>query len=318
MLDSATMLHPRLTLSFLLLIGLSASATPVHAEFPQVMVAPAPTPTAEPVPQTGHLIVLASFKTADEANALVNALPTLDFLPLVPGYPRAIDTATMSGLRPGYHAVIAGVCAAKAQARLIKDVLQLATGLAATVREVKTTNVDLGCPSLIPQKASTLPLVERVPLDERFPDINWVVRKKDLNDQCSHYALGVEVGKTVVYQTTHKETGCGKNSINTTRFNLAIAKVGKVSYARLGQRNDWHDNGNFNESLLGLSCTGVHDLLTLGDQYDTVEEITASGDGTGRTQVRLLWKRGECSNCPPSGPAEYKRSTDGCSFELAK
>ena len=282
------------------------------------MVAPGPTPTTEPVPQAGHLIVLASFKTMDEANALVNTLPTLEFLPLVPGYPRTIDTATMSGLRPGYHAVIAGVCTSKTHAHLIRDVLQLATGLAATVREVKTTNVDAGCPSLIPQKASTLPLVERVPLDERFPAINWVVRKKTINDQCNHYALGVEVGKTVVYQATYKETGCGKNSINTTRFNLSIARVGKVNYVRLGERIDWHDNGNYAENLLGLSCTGVHPLLTLGDQYDTVENIATSGDGTGRSQLRLLWKRGACMNCEPSGPAEYKRSGDGCTFELAK
>jgi hypothetical protein len=264
------------------------------------------------------MIVLASLKTQTEANALLAKLPTVDFLPWAPAYPRVVDTAVVDGLRPGYQALVAGVCASKTQAQQVRDALELATGIAGTVRKVRATDADTGCPSFIPAQPSTLPVVERAPVDERFPGIQWVLRKKDVNAQCSHYAVGVEIGRTTVYQATHKETGCGKNSINTTRFEVGLAKVGKVAYARLGERMDWEDNGTRSENLLGLSCTGVHPVLELGNQYDTALDIAPAGDGSGRTRLRVVWKRGECGNCEPSGPVEYTRTADGCTFERAK
>lgn len=296
---------------------LSMLPTSARAELAQAQP-PMATSRTEPALVTGHMIVLASAKTVAEANAVMAKVPQVEFMLLGPGYPQVVDSAMVPGLRPGFQAVAAGVCASKTDAVAAKNVLSMSIGLEATVREVKVSNVDTSCPVLTPQRASALPVRERAALDRRFPDIRWVLRQKALNPHCSHYALGVEVGNTTVYQETYKETGCREDAINTTRFQISIVQIGQVSYARVEQRVDWHDNGTRSENLLGLLCTGVKPVLELGDQYDTVEEISATGDGSGRTGLRLRWKRGECSNCEPSGNVDYVRAAGSCKFEPVK
>jgi hypothetical protein len=237
---------------------------------------------------------------------------------MAPGYPKVVDSATIKGLRPGFQAVVAGVCPSKQDARLIKDVLSLASGLAAALREVQVPATDFACPTLTSVDASSLPVAERVAVDNRFPDIRWVLRRRPINKECDTYALGVEVGKTLVYQESHRDEGCRANSSIIKRFKASIVKVGEVSYARVSGRVDWHDNGTYGESLMGLSCAGVHALMPLGNAEREVESITAAGDGSGRTRLRVRWGGSPLYGYPDGAETDYVRSADGCGFEEAK
>lgn len=294
----ASLTWRRLALATLVALGLAAG--PARAEGPL---------------RKGYLLVLASAPTPEAARAALARTPQLEVLKLAAGFPRIVESARVSGLRPGFHVVVGGICEARSPAEVARQVLDVAAGADFYVREVEVPADAFGCPALVPAgPRGSFPVAQEAPLDARSPDVRWVLRKKKLNERCAAWQVELVAGGVALFREDHRDEGCKESSIDTTRFDIKLARVGDAAYARVSNRHDWHDNGTRQEDMLDLACKDVHSVLDLGNQYDSVEAISPVKGASPRARLRLRWHRMECSNCKASGEFEYARAPDGCSF----
>lgn len=269
--------------------------------------------------EKGHAVILSGGATLEAGKAALAAAKPSALVTLRAGHPRLVESATVKGLKPGFHVVLAGVCRSKDDASAARDVLNLASGPGTYVREVQVPRDWLeSCPTLQPLTASGGKVVKRAVIDDGAPTVKWVVRKQPTGGGCSTFEIGVEAGDKLILKKAWADDGCTNDANVRTRHEVSIVSVGGGSFARVVVRSDWHDNGTRTDSLLDFACNDLREVLGLGDLFETVDAIASVEGAAGRSRLRLTWNRRPCANCLPSGDAVYQRTADGCGFDEVK
>ncbi|MBL8923791.1 MAG: hypothetical protein JNJ54_33355 [Myxococcaceae bacterium] len=282
------------------------------------LLALAPAASAQEL-EKAHAVILSGGATAEAGKAALAAARPSPLVKLREGHPRLVESATVKGLKAGFHVVLAGVCRSKDDATAARDVINLASGSGTYVREVQVPRDWLeSCPTLQALTPSAGKVLKRAVIDDGAPTVRWVLRKQATGGGCSAFELGVEAGEKLILKKDFADDGCTAGVNIRKRHELTIASVGGGSFARVVERSDWHDNGTRLESLLDFACNELREVLDLGDLFNTVEAIASVEGAPGRSRLRLTWNRRPCANCAPSGDLVYQRTADGCRFEEAK
>jgi hypothetical protein len=208
------------------------------------------------------------------------------------GFPKAIESASVEGLKPGFHLAIAGYCAEKdPQAALVRDVL----GLEFSGPYLRGVKGDFGgsCPKVVTTTRSRRkqPNTESGPLGyhANFPSLHWRTTRME---------QGERMPKTQTFDSLFIDLEVGDRPLSTLRL------VGNVPDPRWPFLAEWSFERQIelpNRSLLlvrqsgatstlsvvGWACGEVRQLLELDFGFaDQVSIVPGALEGTFEVSVQ--------------------------------